>query len=123
VPTKRVHIVVDEIVPGAGAVFVGGVYDVPISGSPVVIDSNGRLGVQASSVRFKDEIKPMDRASEAVLSLQPVTFHYKKEVDPKRGAQFGLAAEDVEKVNPDLVVRDKEGKPYSVRYDQVKMMF
>jgi septal ring factor EnvC (AmiA/AmiB activator) len=77
-----------------------------------------------SSRRFKEEIKPMDKASEALLSLQPVTFRYKKEVDPEGNgkSQCGLVAEDVEKVNPDLVVRDKEGKPYGVRYDQVNAM-
>ena len=64
----------------------------------------------------------MDKSSEAVLALKPVTFRYKKEVDSDRIPQFGLVAEDVEKVNPDLVVRDKEGKPYSVRYEQVNAM-
>jgi hypothetical protein len=74
------------------------------------------------SARFKDEIKPMDTASEALLSLKPVTFRYKKEIDPAGTSQFGLVAEQVEKVNPDLVVRDEQGKPYSVRYDQVNAM-
>jgi trimeric autotransporter adhesin len=64
----------------------------------------------------------MERASEALLALTPVTFRYKKEIDPAGIAQFGLVAEEVEKVNPNLVVRDKEGKPYSVRYDQVNAM-
>jgi hypothetical protein len=64
----------------------------------------------------------MDTVSEAILLLNPVTFHYKKELDPGHTAQFGLLAEEVEKVNPDLIVRDKEGKPYSVRYDQVNAM-
>ena len=64
----------------------------------------------------------MDKASEALLALKPVTFRYKKEIDPAGTSQFGLVAEDVEKVSPDLVVRDKEGKPYSVRYDQVNAM-
>ena len=64
----------------------------------------------------------MDKASEAVFALKPVSFRYKKEVDPTRTAHFGLVAEDVEKVNPDLIVRDKDGKPYSVRYDQVNAM-
>jgi methyl-accepting chemotaxis protein len=64
----------------------------------------------------------MEQASEAILALKPVTFRYKKEVDPQRFSQFGLVAEDVEKVNPDLVVRDKEGKSYSVRYDAVNAM-
>ena len=64
----------------------------------------------------------MDKASETLFGLKPVTFHYKKEIDPEGTSQFGLVAEDVLKVNPDLVVRDKEGKPYSVRYDQVNAM-
>jgi hypothetical protein len=75
-----------------------------------------------SSARFKDDINPMGKASEAILSLQPVAFRYKKELDPAGTPQLGLIAEDVEKINPDLVVRDKEGKPYSVRYDQVNAM-
>ena len=64
----------------------------------------------------------MDKASEALFALKPVTFRYKKEIDPAGTSQFGLVAEEVEKVNPDLVVRDKEGKPYTVRYDQVNAM-
>jgi len=64
----------------------------------------------------------MYQTSEALFALKPVTFHYKKEIDPARTSQFGLVAEEVEKVNPDLIVRDKEGKPYSVRYDQVNAM-
>src|SRR5204863_7822738 len=81
-----------------------------------------KLGTTTSSRRFKDDIKPMDQASEAILALKPVTFRYKQQIDPKGVPQFGLVAEEVEKVNPDLVVRDKEGKPYSVRYDQVNAM-
>ena len=64
----------------------------------------------------------MDKASEALFALKPVTFHYNKKIDPAGISQFGLVAEDVEKVSPDLVVRDKEGKPYTVRYDQVNAM-
>jgi len=64
----------------------------------------------------------MDKASEAIFSLKPVTFHYKKELDPEDVPQFGLVAEDVEKVNPDLVARDEEGKPYTVRYEAVNAM-
>ena len=64
----------------------------------------------------------MKRVSEALFALKPVTFHYKKDIDPAGMQQFGLVAEEVEKINPDLVVRDKEGKPYSVRYDQVNAM-
>ena len=75
-----------------------------------------------SSERYKDEIQPMDKASEAILALKPVTFRYKHELDPNGIPQFGLEAEDVEKVNPDLVVRDKQGKPYTVRYEAVNAM-
>ena len=89
------------------------------SGMPVLINSSNKLGTTTSSKRFKEDIKPIDKASDALLALKPVIFHYKKEIDPAGTSQFGLVAEDVEKVNPDLVVRDKEGKPYSVRYDQV----
>jgi hypothetical protein len=64
----------------------------------------------------------MNEASRALFSLRPVTFHYKKEIDPTSRSQFGLVAEDVEKVSRDLVVCDKEGKPYTVRYDQVNAM-
>src|SRR5205823_11185780 len=85
-------------------------------------DSNGHLGTVTSSERFKDEIKPMDKASEAILSLQPVTFRYKHELDPDGIPQFGLVAEDVEKVNPALVARDADGKPYTVRYEAVNAM-
>ena len=86
----------------------------------VVIDSNGQLGTMSSSRRFKKEIKPMDQTSEAILALNPVTFHYKS--DTKDTPQFGLIAEDVAAVNPSLVVRDKNGEIYTVRYDAVNAM-
>jgi hypothetical protein len=92
------------------------------SGAAVFVNSACKLGTTVSSGRFKDDIKPMAKTSEAILALKPVTFRYKKEFDPTGIAQFGLVAEDVEKVNPDLVVRDQEGKPYSVRYDQINAM-
>jgi hypothetical protein len=91
-------------------------------GAPVFIDAAGKLGTTTSSKRFKEDIQSMDRTSEALFSLKPVSFRYKQEIDPAGIAQWGLVAEDVEKVNPNLVVRDKEGKPYSVRYDQVNAM-
>jgi Chaperone of endosialidase len=92
------------------------------SGTAVFVNSNNKLGTATSSKRFKEKIEPMNKASEALFALQPVSFRYKKEIDPDGISQLGLVAEDVEKVNPDLVVRDKEGKPYSVRYDQVNAM-
>jgi len=103
--------------------YIGQIFGATSSGGTAVfINSDGRLGTTTSSRRFKDEIKPMERISEALFALKPVTFHYKKEIDPAGMQQFGLVAEDVEKINPDLVVRDKEGKPYSVRYEQVNAM-
>jgi hypothetical protein len=103
--------------------FIAGIFGQPApGGATVLVSSDGKLGTNVSSRRFKDDIKPMEKASEALLALQPVTFRYKKEFDSTGTAQFGLVAEDVEKVNPDLVVHDKEGKPYSVRYDQVNAM-
>ena len=89
---------------------------------PVLINSNNKLGTATSSARSKENIKPMENVSEALFALKPVTFRYKKEIDPAGISQLGLVAEEVDKVNPDLVVRDKEGKPYSVRYDQVNAM-
>jgi hypothetical protein len=108
--------------PGNVQTFIGGISGVGVSGTPVVVNAGGQLGIAASSQRFKDEIKPMDKASEAILGLKPVSFCYKKDIDPAGTRQFGLVAEDVEKVNPDLVMRDKEGKPFTVRYDAVNAM-
>jgi hypothetical protein len=105
------------------ATFIAGIHGATTSGGTAVfVNSSGQLGTMTSSARFKDEIKPIDTASEVILALKPVTFRYKKEIDPERTPQFGLVAEDVEQVNHDLVVRDKQGKPYSVRYDQVNVM-
>ena len=103
--------------------YIAGISGVTIAGGvPVIIDADGHLGSTTSSERFKDEIKPMDKASEAILALKPVTFHYKKELDPVGIPQFGLVAEQVEKVNPALVACDAEGKVYSVRYEAVNAM-
>jgi hypothetical protein len=93
-----------------------------VSGVPVFINSVNKLGTATSSKRFKEDIQPMDKSSEALLALKPVRFRYKKEIDPAGRPQFGLVAEEVEKINPELVVRDKDGKPYTVRYDQVNAM-
>jgi len=92
----------------------------PTTNLAVFVDSHGKLGTTISSRRFKEDIKPMNKASEAIMAFKPVTFHYKS--DPKKNPQFGLIAEDVEKIDPNLVVHDKEGKPYSIRYDQVNAM-
>jgi hypothetical protein len=103
--------------------FIGHIRNVQTANAnaiPVVIDSAGQLGTVSSSRRFKKEIKPIDQTSEAILGLKPVTFHYKS--DSTGTPQFGLIAEDVAKVNPDLVVRDDNGEIYSVRYDAVNAM-
>ena len=103
--------------------FIAGISGVTVPGGvAVIIDFNGHLGTNVSSARFKDEIKPMDKASEAILALKPVTFRYKKELDPNGIPQFGLVAEDVAKVNPDLVARDAKGELYTVRYEAVNAM-
>jgi len=102
--------------------FIAGISDAAIGGMEVRVNQNGRLGTVPSSKRFKEVIKAMDKASEVLLALRPVTFRYKPEIDPEGIPQFGLVAEEVEKVNPDLVVRDKEGKPYTVRYEAVNAM-
>jgi trimeric autotransporter adhesin len=92
------------------------------NGVGVIIDTDGHLGTVVSSERFKEAINPMDKASEAILALKPVTFRYKHELDPAGVPQFGLVAEQVEKVNPDLVACDEQGKPYTVRYEAVNAM-
>jgi len=103
--------------------YIAGINGVTVAGGiGVIIDSNGHLGTITSSARYKENIQPMDNASEALLSLEPVTFRYKKELDPKAIPQFGLVAEQVEKVDPDLVARNEEGKPYAVRYEAVNAM-
>jgi hypothetical protein len=102
--------------------FIAGISGAGVTGVAVKVNAAGQLGTAPSSERFKDAIKPMDKASEAILALKPVTFHYKKELDPEGTPQFGLVAEQVEKVNPDLVARDDQGKVYTVRYEAVNAM-
>ena len=102
--------------------FIAGIRGVAVTGSPVAIDSSGQLGVVPSSQRFKEDIKPMDQRSEAILALKPVSFHYTKDIDPNGTRQFGLVAEEVEKVNPDLVLHEADGKVYTVRYEAVNAM-
>jgi hypothetical protein len=104
------------------AAYVGGIYDAFVSDRQVYIQSNGRLGTLASSRRYKEEIRPMDKTSEALFALQPVTFRYKQEIDPSHRLSFGLIAEDVAEVSSALVSRDKEGKPQTVRYEAVNAM-
>jgi hypothetical protein len=106
----------------SGTCFIGNIFGVTTGGpgSQVFVDSVGQLGTVSSSRRFKKDIESMGKTSEALLALKPVTFHYKS--DKTNTSQFGLIAEEVAEVNPALIVRDKEGKPYSIRYDQVNAM-
>jgi hypothetical protein len=110
------------VITASNTCFIGNIRDAAVNapGVPVVIDLNNQLGTIVSSRRFKNEINPMDKASEAILALKPVTFHYKS--DTTGTPQFGLIAEEVAEVNPDLVVRDKNGELYTVRYDAVNAM-
>jgi hypothetical protein len=103
--------------------YIAGISGVTVAGGvDVIIDGSGHLGTMVSSARYKENIQPMDKASEAILSLKPVTFRYKHDLDPEGIPQFGLVAEQVEKVNPDLVACDQQGKPYTVRYEAVNAM-
>jgi hypothetical protein len=104
------------------ATFIAGISVATVTGTPVVVNASGQLGVAPSSQRFKDEIKSMNHTSEAILALNPVTFRYKPEIDSSRALQFGLVAEEVEKVNPNLVARDAKGEVYTVRYEAVNAM-
>jgi len=105
------------------ATFIAGISGKTASGGVAVyVNPNGKLGTTVSSARFKEAIKPMDKASEAIHALKPVTFRYKQQLDPESIPQFGLVAEEVEKVNPDLVARDAEGEVYTVRYEAVNAM-
>ena len=104
--------------------FIAGIYGSPVADGPryIVVDASGRLGTVVSSRRFKEDIRDMSASSEAILALRPVTFRYKRNIDPQGADQFGLIAEEVEKVNPALVIHDPQGKAYSVRYDAVNAM-
>jgi trimeric autotransporter adhesin len=108
---------------GQTRTVISGIRGATVAGGILVyVGSDGQLGTQPSSARFKQDIQSMDDSSSVLLSLRPVMFRYKKEIDPVGMAQFGLVAEEVEKLNSDLVVCDKDGKPYAVRYDQVNAM-
>jgi hypothetical protein len=98
------------------------VYSSVASARAVYVNSDNKIGTLVSSRRFKNEIKPMDKASEAILALKPVTFRYKKEIEPNGAVMFGLIAEEVEKVDPELVTRNDKGEVEAVRYEAVNAM-
>ena len=121
--SNNVYIGTVGVDPGeSNTCYIGQVFGATSIGLPVLINSEGKLGTNTSSSRFKDDIKPLDTVSEDLFKLKPVSFRYKRELDPTGTPRFGLVAEDVEAVNPNLVVHDKQGKPYTVRYDQVNAM-
>ena len=102
--------------------YIDEIWQQPGGSQAVYVNADGKLGALVSSRRFKDKIRPMEHASEVIYQLNPVSFRYKPEIEPDRLASFGLIAEEVESVQPDLVLRNKEGKPYTVRYEQVNAM-
>jgi len=101
---------------------IGNIYPSVASGRAVYVNSDNKMGTLVSSRRFKDQIQPMDKASESILALKPVTFHYKKEVEPNGSIMFGLIAEEVEQVDRELVTRNEKGEPETVRYEAVNAM-
>jgi hypothetical protein len=102
--------------------YIGNIWNQPGGSQAVYVNSEGKLGAQVSSRRFKDEIKPMEQTSEVIYGLKPVSFRYKPEIEPTRPVGFGLIAEDVEKISADLVTRGGDGKVNSVRHDAVNAM-
>jgi len=102
--------------------YIGGIYDTLVDDRPVYINSDGALGTLVSSQRYKEEIKPMGKASEALFALKPVTFRYKQDTNLSHKLSFGLIAEEVAEISADLVSRDKDGKPKTVRYEAVNAM-
>jgi Chaperone of endosialidase len=110
-------------VPGeSNTTRIRNIYASVASGRAVYINSDNKIGTLSSSRRYKEEIKPMDKASETLFELKPVTFRYKKEVDAERPLSFGLIAEDVAEVSPELITRDEKGNPQTVRYEAVNAM-
>jgi trimeric autotransporter adhesin len=101
---------------------ISNIYSSVASARLVYVNSDNKIGTLVSSRRFKEQIKPMDKASQAILALKPIAFHYKKEIEPNRAIMFGLIAEDVEKVDPDLIIRNEKGEAETVRYEAVNAM-
>jgi hypothetical protein len=102
--------------------WIGNVYDSVTTARQVYVNADNKIGTLSSSRRFKNQIKPMDKISESLFALKPVTFRYNKDVDPSQALSFGLIAEDVAQVSPELITRDEQGKPQTVRYEAVNAM-
>jgi Chaperone of endosialidase len=106
----------------SGTTWIKNVYASQATARAVYVDGDNKIGTQSSSRRYKEEIKPMDTASETLFALKPVTFRYKKEIDRSRALSFGLIAEEVVMISPDLITRDEEGQPQTVRYEAINAM-
>jgi len=102
--------------------WIDNVYDSVATARQVYVDLGGKIGTLSSSRRYKEEIQPMSNASEALFSLKPVTFRYRKQIDPTQALSFGLIAEEVAEINSALITRDKTGKPATVRYEAINAM-
>jgi hypothetical protein len=102
--------------------WIRNVYDSVATARAVYVNASNKIGTLSSSRRYKEEIRPMAEASEAILALRPMTFRYKKDIDPTRSRSFGLIAEEVAEVDPNLVTPDRNGKPETVRYEAVNAM-
>src|SRR5262249_6029347 len=98
------------------------IYTTVANGRAVYVNADNKIGTLSSSRRFKQDIQPMDKSSETLFALKPVTFRYNKDTDPSQALSFGLIAEDVAQVSPELITRDEEGKPQTVRYEAVNAM-
>ncbi len=124
--TGSANVCIGAFVPGHYGVnsttWIQNVYASVANARQVYVNADNKIGTLASSRRYKNEIRPMAKASEAIFSLRPVSFRYKKEVDPTSLLSFGLIAEEVAEVDPDLVTPDRDGKPETVRYEAVNAM-
>jgi hypothetical protein len=120
--TIRIGSINNTYTNGPAHTYIAGIYDTTVVGVPVYVSSSGKLGIGTSSARFKENIQTMANASEVLLALRPVTYQYKPGLDPKGTPQFGLVAEEVDKVDPDLVVHDERHGIYTVRYDAINAM-
>ena len=113
---------VSGVVGESNTTRIRNIYGSVATARAVYVNSDNKIGTLSSSRRYKEDIKPMDEASETLFALKPVTFRYKKEIDPLRALSFGLIAEEVAKISPELITRDEGGKPQTVRYDAVNAM-
>jgi hypothetical protein len=102
--------------------YIAGITGVPVTGSPVSVQADGQLGVEGSSARFKTDIRDLGAASSALYRLRPVSYQYRPDIDPSGTRQYGLIAEEVDRVAPDLVARDSTGRPFTVRYGMLVPM-